>query len=208
MLVTAPGRFVTGLWTDSGQSEVYSFTDDTGQDLLEHGGGDSAVGAATDHKAAMFEIHGRRPPTDTAVRVSARGRVLVSTAAGVQAHRSASVAAKKGDRVKVAGFEFRVGSAETAGHDGPGMEIELSRSVKAHQLREICRIRFEDAAGNPLAVEALSSASQGIGGELEMSDWFLFRDQVSEFVIVVDLWAGRVETSAEYEASATIGCGR
>jgi hypothetical protein len=207
VLVTPGKSLVTGIWTNPDQSEVYALTDDTGRNLLKRGGGGSAVGVATDHKAALFEIHGRVPPARTASRISARGRVLISTALGTEVHRSPALSSEVGATGKVAGFQFRVGSVKPSERARSGFEIEFNRSAKERQLRKVCRLWFEDPSGKRLRVDELSSSAHGIDDDYEISDRFLFRKQAKEFVIVVELWTGRVEKSVGYEVTCTIGCG-
>jgi hypothetical protein len=98
--------FITGIWNDSDQGELYSLSDDTGRDLLEQGGGSSDAGTSGDHKAAMFEVQGRIPPAPTASRITARGRILISTAPGTQPHKSAAIPAKEGARYSAATNRF------------------------------------------------------------------------------------------------------
>ncbi len=207
VIVTATNRLVTGIWTDSGQSELFTLSDDTGRNLLQEGGGDSAVGPATDHKAGLFEIHGRVPPSATACQISASGRILLSTAEGAETHRSTVVEAKPGATAKVCGLEFMVVSVEQSEYGDGGLEIEFHRQANEQQLRDVCRFRFEDENGQPIETQELSSSGEGTNDVFELTDRLMFPDGVRQLVVVVELWIGRVERSVEYTVSSTIGCG-
>lgn len=206
VIVTATKRLVTGIWTDSGQSELFTLSDDTGRDLLQEGGGDSAVGPATDHKGGLFEICGPVPPAATASRISACGRILISTAEGTETHRSAVVPAKAGATATVRGLKFTVGSVEKSEYGDSGLEIEFHRHAKEQELRGVCRFRFEDENGQPIETQELISSRRGSDDEFELTDRLMFPERVRQFVVAVEFWIGRVETSADYTVSSTIGC--
>lgn len=207
VIVTTSEVYVTGIWSDSGQSELYSFKDDTGLDLLKGGGGVTALGISRDCKAAMFEISGQAPPAAAAARVLSSGRILVSTACAKRSFKSGNVAAKKDMKGSVGGFEFHVSLVVPPEDDESGLEIELRRNAQGQQLRDVAQIWFEDSAGRRLEVEQLSSYARGTDDESRIKDRFLFRESVKSFVIVVELWRDRVEHSVEYSISSTIGCG-
>ena len=206
VIVSAEDYLVTGVWTNTEHSDLYTLTDDTGRDLLELGGGASAVGAATDGQGALFEIQCMVPPTPTASKISADGQLLVSTASGTETHKSAVVSLQVGSKATVADFEFNVASVESSEYDD-GKEIEFKRSTTEQRMRGVSQIRFEDGAGNQLEVEHSTSSSHGIDGDLEVTDRFLFPTESDAFIIVVELWVDRVETHVEYALSCKIGCG-
>jgi predicted DNA-binding WGR domain protein len=202
VLVTTTAEKLTGIWTDSDQGEIYSFTDDTNQDLLAKGGGDVATGVSTDNKAAMFEVLGNLAPSPAATRVSVRGRILLSTASGTIARKSEVVALKKGKKIKVGDTEFTINKAIETEYNGGGLELELARSTQEEKLRNICSIRFEDGANGEIEFRETSSSRMG---DKVVNKYFI-KGARKEFVVVVEEWAERIEQSVEYEISTTIGC--
>jgi hypothetical protein len=207
VLIAPTTGLITGIWTDSGQAELFSFTDDTGHNLLKRGGGSTSVGVGTDHRSALFEISGITPPAPNASRISASGHILISTALGKQAFRSPSIPLKKSAKGKVAGFEFQINSAEPSEYGERGLEVELARATTGKLLREVGGVWFEDASGNQLQVNELGSMSMGTDDDFEVKDRYLFPEQIKTIVIVVELWTERVETTVKYDVSCTIGCG-
>ena len=137
VLITARGHFVTGVWTELDQGELYEFVDDTGKDLLCDGGGSGSTGVSPDSCVGLFDICGRTSPHANAREIYARGLIRISTAEATVIDKSDVVTVRKGSMASVAGFEFNIGEVKQSDYGDGELEVKLLRSAKEHQLRNV-----------------------------------------------------------------------
>jgi hypothetical protein len=207
VLITATNLFVTGIWTDCDQGELYEFVDDTGKDLLSAGGGSVSSGVSPDSRAGLFAVSGRTSPHHRAKEIYARGRIRVSTAPAVSTDKSNVIQLRSGSSADVAGFNFNVGSVEPSEYGDGELEVKLLRSAAQHQLRNVAKVYFEDPHGKRLDFRETFSSAQGVDDDYELDDNYLFRQSINELRIVVESWKDRREDDCEYRVRAGIGCG-
>ena len=206
VLISSPADYITGLWTEAFESELKSFHDDTGFDLLTNGGGATGSGPSPEFSAATIDLSGNSAPAAAATRLIARGDLLISTASGITPIKSKPFELLEGVEIDVAGFVFRISEVDYRDDINGPAKVTFKRTTVESKMKDVARIYFEATDGNNLDFELRYSQALGSDEDYELEDMFVFRTGSGKAVLVVECWEDRFEWIEEYEIISTLTC--
>ena len=206
ILITTPGRLIASISSDYDDFVIKSFVDDSGRDLLRDDDGDHQVVVSPDFRAAMLTYSVPSIPAPQASRLTLAGSLKISTASGIETHKSPALSLKVGATTQVAGFDVSIDEAKPYEFDD-GFSLSFSRTTTAAHASTVARMYFVDKDHKRIACRHSSSSAVGTEDETELTDSFDFDETVTTAILVFETWKDRAATSVPFNVSSTLGGG-
>lgn len=195
------------LYLDEDASEITSFTDEKGTDLLK---GDSNSRpdfgwpkVSEDGKACALEITSSVLPAKGATELRAEGTLVLVRATKKETHTVTGVALAKGTKFTVGNIQFEVTKAEDKSWPDIALDIKLKTDA---DLSAVAAIRFLDANKNEVPWKHLGSAMMTTPDGKTTSEIEFGLTQKREIVdIAVDVWLDPTQYQVPFKVKATLG---
>ena len=216
ILVTLPNGGIISF--DERASQVTSFKDDRGKDLLAGAEKDSFRGAgignfpkvSKDGKRLVFNAYSKGVPTKGAKAITVAGEALLQAATQKQDFTAPNVLLKENTEFKAGNIPFtiaKVGKPESSfGGFGGEEKKEFAVTLRAKQdLADVVEIKFLKAAGQNLGASSGGGMTARFGTVVTVDKEYHFKAKAEAATIVVTRWTDLKQLKIPF--SFTVGVG-
>jgi len=196
---------------DEMASEIESFTDGEGTDLLVKAEGSfQNVGfgpfpkISTDGRTVLLEIVGGGVPAAGSTSIEAKGTLSLQTASEKKVVQSQPFELVKGTPVKVGEIALELKRVAKPSFGDAALELEFETSDKAVTM--LAGVKFLDPEGNELKSDSAGSSSMGFGKRYTYGRSFTLEKPVEgKVVLQFEVWTDLSEKRVPFSISAGVG---
>lgn len=194
---------------DEKASEIASFTDDTGTNLLgDHDTTFTVFGPmasiSKDAKSALVEINGLGLPSRGAKVFHARGALRFKHATKTKTAKIENVALKAETKFEAGPFKFVVSQVGKPDWGDSAIEVTLTTKQNTDAVREV---RFLDGDGNTVESEDLGSGYMGFGDDFTYHLAFGLSKAAETATIEVEYWDDLEVVTIPFDLKTGLGLG-
>lgn len=205
VLVETQGKTI--LKFNHGQSQLTSFVDDKGGNLLAPKGAGGGMrnrpfrfpDVAEDGKSVLFTVHGSNLPGEGASFVKAEGEVNLSVGTEKASERQTGVALTAGTKITVGPVPMEIKEASAGGDWGAAMTIKLKA---AKDVSAISAIRFYDDAGREVKANVTSTMMMGFANTRTVVQEIALGKKLATADVVVEYWKDLEKVSVPFSVAA------
>jgi len=198
------------LKVDRDAGKLKAFADDKGTNLVPRKKGFSSgwIGwpkVDKDRHGCGFSIRNKEAlPAAGATKVTAKGHVVLVTAAGAKTGQQANVALKKGSAVRIGPIDMKITAAKTGAEFGQKWAWSVT-FTSSKDLANIQDLKFLDAAGKEIESRRTSAGSFGFSGRMTYTHTYSLARKVAAATIKISYFEKLERITVPFDAAVGVG---